>query len=173
MAETENGADGAQQQQPQFKLQILGQYIRDLSFENTLAQGKTPDGQVAPDIQVQVGLDAKKRSTDNQYEVVSKYTVTSKNKNSGEPLFLLELEYAGVFLIENVPEEQMHPFLLIECPRMLFPFVRRIVSDVTRDGGFPPLSLDVIDFIQLYRQTLAQRQAAQQQVAEGGETPVN
>jgi preprotein translocase subunit SecB len=60
-----------------------------------------------------------------------------------------------------VPDEQMHPFLLIECPRMMFPFVRRIVADVTRDGGFPPVNLDVIDFIQLYRQTLAQRQAAQ------------
>jgi preprotein translocase subunit SecB len=72
----------------------------------------------------------------------------------------MELEYGGLFHIEGVPDEQMHPFLLIECPRMLFPFVRRIVSDVTRDGGFPPLNLDNIDFIKLYRQTLEQRQAA-------------
>ena len=62
-------------------------------------------------------------------------------------------------MIEGVPDEQLHPFLLIECPRMLFPFVRRIVSDITRDGGFPPLNLDTIDFVTLYRQQLAQRQA--------------
>jgi preprotein translocase subunit SecB len=74
---------------------------------------------------------------------------------------LLELEYGGIFKVENVPEQQLHPYLLIECPRMLFPFVRRIVADVTRDGGFPPLNLDQIDFLALYRQQLAQRAAAQ------------
>ena len=77
-------------------------------------------------------------------------------------IFVIELDYAGIFLIENVPEGQMHPFLLIECPRMIFPFVRRIVSDVSRDGGFPPLNLETIDFIALYRQELARRAAAQQ-----------
>jgi preprotein translocase subunit SecB len=82
-------------------------------------------------------------------------------------LFVLELEYAGLYQIENISEEQMHPFLMIECPRMVFPFVRRIVSDVTRDGGFPPLNLDNIDFVQLYRQQLAQHQAAK------SETPVS
>jgi preprotein translocase subunit SecB len=157
MAEVDNGAAA---QVPQVRMRILGQYIRDMSFENNLAR-KPVEGEVTPDIQVQVALDAKKRPADNQYEVLSKYNVTSKNKATGETLFILELEYVGVFLIENVPDEQMHPFLLIECPRMMFPFVRRIVADVTRDGGFPPLNLEVIDFIQLYRQTLAQRQAAQ------------
>lgn len=158
MAEADNGAAA---QIPQVRMKILGQYIRDLSFENNLAR-KPIEGEVTPDIQVQVALDAKKRPAEHQYEVLSKYTVTSKNKPTGETLFLLEVEYAGIFQIENVPDEQMHPFLLIECPRMLFPFVRRIVSDVTRDGGFPALNLDNIDFIQLYRQTLAQRQAAAQ-----------
>ncbi len=133
-------------------MQILGQFIRDLSFENILAQ-KGIEGEVKPDIQVQVSLDAQASGTaENQYEVIAKFKVTSKNKANGETLFLLELEYGGVFHIEGVPEEQLHPFLLIECPRMLFPFVRRIVSDVTRDGGFPPLNLDNIDFVQLYRQ---------------------
>ena len=75
-------------------------------------------------------------------------------------LFLFEIEYGGVFHIENVPDEQMHPFLMIECPRMLFPFLRRIVSDVTRDGGFPPLNLDNIDFLAIYRNELARRQQA-------------
>lgn len=158
MAELDNGAAA---QVPQVRMRILGQYIRDMSFENNLAR-KPVEGEVTPDIQVQVALDAKKRPADNQYEVLSKYNVTSKNKATGETLFILELEYVGIFLIENVPDEQMHPFLLIECPRMMFPFVRRIVADVTRDGGFPPLNLEVIDFIQLYRQTLAQRQAAAQ-----------
>lgn len=172
MAETENGAAAAEPAQPpQPKMQILGQYVRDLSFENNMARNGVTDSQVAPDVQVQVALDAKKRQADNQYEVISKFNITSKNKNNGETLFLLELEYAGIFQIENVPEQQMHPFLLIECPRMVFPFVRRIVSDVTRDGGFPPLNLDNIDFIQLYRQTLAQRQAAREAEATPDDTP--
>lgn len=159
MAENENGAAASQQPvMPQMK--ILGQFIRDLSFENILAQ-KPVEGEVKPDIQVQVALDGRKRSEDNQYEVISKFNITSKNKGSDAVLFVLELEYAGLFHIENVPNEQLHPFLLIECPRMLFPFVRRIVSDVTRDGGFPPLNLDNIDFVALYRQQLAQRQQAQ------------
>ena len=86
-------------------------------------------GDVQPDVQVQVNLDAKKRSGDNQYEVVIKLKVESKAKATQDMLFLLELDYAGVFSIEGVPTEQMHPFLLIECPRMLFPFVRRITPD--------------------------------------------
>jgi preprotein translocase subunit SecB len=76
-------------------------------------------------------------------------------------LFLLEVEYAGIFHIENVPDEQMHPFLLIECPRMLFPFLRRVVSDVTRDGGFPPLNLETIDFLALYRSEMTRRAEAE------------
>lgn len=87
----------------------------------------------------------------------------SKTEDGATTLFILELDYAGVFHIENVPEEQMHPFLMIECPRMLFPFLRRIVHDVTRDGGFPPLNLDNIDFVQLYRQDMARRAEAQAQ----------
>jgi preprotein translocase subunit SecB len=167
MAEAENGAAAGQAQQP--KMKILGQFIRDLSFENILVQ-KPVDGEVQPDVQVQVALDAKKRPADDQYEVISKYNIKSKNKGTDDTMFVLELEYGGFFHIENVSEEQLHPFLLIECPRMLFPFVRRIVSDVTRDGGFPPLNLDNIDFVQLYRQTLAQRQAAQ---AASDETAAN
>lgn len=165
MAEGENGAaaENPQLQQPQMK--VLGQFIRDLSFENILSQ-KPIEGEVQPDIQVQVSLDGRKRGDDKQYEVVSKYRITSKNKNGDETLFLMELEYGGLFHIDNVPENQLHPFLLIECPRMLFPFVRRIVSDVTRDGGFPPLNLDNIDFVALYRQQLMQQQAAQQSATE-------
>ncbi|MBV0913508.1 protein-export chaperone SecB [Anianabacter salinae] len=149
-------------QQPQLKMQILGQFIRDMSFENVLVQ-KGSQGDVTPDVKVQVNLDAKKRAAENQYEVYTKYVVTSKNKGTDQTLFLLELDYGGLFQIEGVPEDQLHPFLLIECPRMLFPFARRIISDATRDGGFPPLNLENIDFVQLYRQQAAAR--AQQQAA--------
>jgi len=147
----ENGVEA-----PQIKMQVLAQFIKDMSFENAVAQ-KGISGDVQPDIQVQVNLDAKKRNDDNQYEVVTKFNITSKNKGGDEPLFLLELEYGGIFHIENVPEDQLHPFLLIECPRMLFPYVRRIVGDITRDGGFPPLNLETIDFLALYRSELARR----------------
>lgn len=145
---------------PQVKMQVLGQFIRDMSFENIVAQ-KGVQGDVQPDIQVQVNLDAKKRPVDNQYEIQMKFQIESKNKADASPLFLLEMDYGGIFLVEGVPEAQLHPFLLIECPRMIFPFVRRIVSDVTRDGGFPPLNLDMIDFVALYRQELARRASQQ------------
>ena len=94
--------------------------------------------------------------------MIAKFKVTSKNKATDETLFLMELEYGGVFLVEGVPDEQLHPFLLIECPRMLFPFIRRIISDVTHDGGFPPLNIDNVDFMALYRQEMARRAAATQ-----------
>ncbi|KGB83759.1 preprotein translocase subunit SecB [Rhodovulum sp. NI22] len=159
MTETaKNGAEPAAAAQP--KMQILGQFIRDMSFENFLMQ-KGVTGEVTPDIQVQVALDAKKRPVDHQFEVITKFTVRSTNKSDNAPLFLIEIEYAGIFHIENVPEDQLHPFLLIECPRMLFPFVRRIVSDLTRDGGFPPLNLEMVDFVALYRQEIARRAEAQ------------
>lgn len=158
----ENGAAeaGNGQQAPQVKMNILGQFVRDLSFENVMAQ-KGGSGEMQPDVTVQVNLDAKKRSVEHQFEVMIKLNVSSKSKDSGDQLFLLEIEYAGIFHIEGVPDEQMHPFLLIECPRMLFPFLRRIVSDVTRDGGYPPLNLENIDFMQIYRNELARRQAEQ------------
>lgn len=146
------------QQPVQPNMNILAQFIRDMSFENILAQ-KGINGEVNPDVQVQVNLDGRKRQIENQYEVVIKLKIVSKNKETDDNLFLLEMEYGGIFMITGVPDDQLHPFLLIECPRMLFPFLRRIVSDVTRDGGFPPLNLDTIDFLQLYRNELARRQA--------------
>jgi preprotein translocase subunit SecB len=85
--------------------------------------------------------------------------VTSKNKGTEATLFVLEIDYVGIFHIENVPDDQIHPFLLIECPRMIFPFLRRVVSDITRDGGFPPLNLENIDFMSMYRNEVARRQA--------------
>lgn len=157
----------AQPQTP--NMNVLAQYIRDMSFENILAQ-KGADGEVQPDVQVQVNLDAKKRTVENQYEVAIKLKVNSKSKSNDAPLFLLELDYAGIFNITGVPEEQLHPFLLIECPRMLFPYLRRIVSDITRDGGFPALNLDNIDFLALYRNEIARRQAEAAKEGEAATT---
>ncbi|UOA30337.1 Protein-export protein SecB [Sulfitobacter sp. DSM 110093] len=152
MAENET----PQPKQPQMR--VLGQFIRDMSFENIMAQKGAP-ADVQPDVQVQVNLDAKKRPGESQYETAIKLNITSKAKDGDATLFVLEIDYVGIFQVDNVPEEQMHPYLLIECPRMIFPFLRRIVSDVTRDGGFPPLNLENIDFLSLYRNEVARRQA--------------
>ena len=140
------------------KMQVLAQYIRDMSFENILAQ-KGISGEVQPEINVQVNVDGNKRPIEHQYEVIIKAKILSKTKEKGEPMFLLEVEYGGIFHVENLPDEQLHPYLMIECPRMIFPFLRRIVSDVTRDGGFPPLNLDTIDFMALYRNEVQRRVA--------------
>lgn len=150
---------------PQVKMSVLAQFVRDMSFENMVAQKGLTGGEVQPDIQVAVSLDARKRAVEHQYEVITKFRVTSKNKKNDDTLFLLELEYGGIFHVEGVADEQLHPFLLIECPRLLFPFVRRIISDVTRDGGFPPLNVDTVDFLALYRQELARRAAEKEQPA--------
>ena len=168
MAETDtpNSAAAAAPLDPtKIKQRILAQYIRDMSFENVLAQ-KGHQGDLQPEIAVQVNLDARKRPTEGQFEVITKLNITSKAKGDAEKLlYVMELEYAGVFEISGIPDEQMHPYLLIECPRMTFPFLRRIVSDVTRDGGFPPLNLDTIDFMALYRAELARRVEAQKAAA--------
>ena len=147
------------------KMQILAQYIRDMSFENILAQ-KGVNGEVQPEIDVQVNIDGKKRPTEHQYEVIIKTKILSKTKEKGIPMFLLEVEYGGIFHVENLPDEQLHPYLMIECPRMIFPFLRRIVSDVTRDGGFPPLSLETIDFVALYRKEVQRRVAEKEKEKE-------
>ena len=160
---TPNGA--AAPATPQVQMRVLAQFVRDMSFENMVAQKGISGADVQPDIQVAVSLDARKRAQDHQFDIVTKFKVTSKNKVNGDTLFLMELDYGGIFHVEGVPEDQLHPFLLIECPRLLFPFVRRIISDVTRDGGFPPLNIDTVDFLALYRTELQRRSAAQ--VAQG------
>ena len=155
MAEETNGNGAAAANPAQPALHILTQYVRDLSFENIAAQkGVASDGK--PDVRVQVNIDAQQRAAD-RYEVVLKMKVNSVMAEA--PVFILEIDYAGLFLIQNVPAEQLHPLLMIECPRLIFPFLRRIVSDVTRDGGYPPLNLEQVDFLALYRAELARRQA--------------
>jgi len=158
MAEETAAPTNAEPQAPNMK--VVGQFIRDMSFENVAAQ-KSLEGSLQPDIQVQVNLDARRREKEGNYEVILKLNIESKAKDVDEILFILEIEYAGIFTIENVPDDQMHPFLLIECPRMIFPYLRRIVGDITRDGGYPPLNLENIDFLALYRQELQRRAEAE------------
>jgi preprotein translocase subunit SecB len=153
MAEETNGAAAPAAQAP--RLQIINQFIRDLSFENIAVQkGVSPEGK--PDIKVQINLDVQPRGGD-VYDTGLKLKVDSRLESG--PLFILELDYAGRFLLQNVPQDQLHPLLMIECPRLIFPFLRRIVADVTRDGGYPPLNLEIVDFLALYRSEIARRQA--------------
>jgi preprotein translocase subunit SecB len=155
--------NGTQASPAQPRLQILTQYARDLSFENIAAQKGVNSPETQPEISVKVNVEATSRAED-RFEVVIKLNVQSAI--NGAPIFLVELDYAGLFLIQNVPQDQMHPLMMIECPRLIFPFARRIISDVTRDGGFPPLNLEPIDFLGLYRAELSRRQAAQTAPAE-------
>lgn len=145
-------------EQPAVQMRILAQFIRDMSFENILAQ-KGVSAATEPEVSVQVNLDAKKRPADNQFEILIKTQIESKTKDKGEKMFLLEIEYGGIFHVEGIPEEQLHAYLMIECPRQLFPYLRRIISDITRDGGFPPLNLEQIDFLNMYRQEIQRRVA--------------
>lgn len=141
---------------------VNGQYIKDLSFEAPNApQIFSELAKAAPEIPMSVDVRAAKLG-DRTFEVVLHLHIESKV--AGKTAFILEQAYAGVFTL-NVPEEHVQPVLFIECPRMLFPFARAIVADATRDGGFPPLMLQPIDFLAMYRQRMEQV-AAQQQ--EGG-----
>ena len=162
-------AEKKQAIQPSTK--VLAQFIRDLSFENILAQNGL-DTNSPPDIKVNVNLDAKKRKSENQYEVLIKLSIVSsaKKENSNDSknskLFILEIEYGGLFEVTGVPEDQIHPYLMIECPRILFPYLRRIVADVTHDGGFPPLNLEQINFLALYQKEIERRQAEAQKATK-------
>ena len=133
-------------------LQVVAQYVKDLSFENP---GATSNLAERPQIDLAVDLNVARLADKDMFEVELKIRVDAKSDS--KPLFLLEIAYAGVFRLSNVPDtgtQQM--ILLIQAPHMLFPFVRRIVSDVVRDGGMPPLMIEPIDFMALYQARVAQ-----------------
>lgn len=137
-----------EQQQP--SLHVLAQYIKDLSFENPGAQAQNE--QMTTDLGIDVKA-APHAQGNGIFEVSIRLTATAK---AGESvLFITELDYGGAFQLQNVPEQDVEPMLLIECPRILFPFARRIIADITYDGGFPPLRVDPIDFVTLYQQQKA------------------
>lgn len=137
-------------------LNVLTQYIKDFSFENPNAPKSLGPKEKAPDININVNVNANPMS-ETDFDVI--LNLTAEAKNGDEVLFHVELVYGGIFRISNFPQEHMLPVLFIECPRLLFPFARQIVADATRNGGFPPLMIDPIDFAQMFQQRMAEEQA--------------
>jgi preprotein translocase subunit SecB len=138
-------------------LRVLAQYLKDHSFENPRAPMSFRDGGTAPAIEVNVDVNARGLGA-GQFEV--ELAVSARARRGQDIVFVVETTYAGVFEIVNVPENQVEPILLIECPRLLFPFARQIVAETTTSGNFPPVMLDPIDFLMIYQRNLAARQGA-------------
>ncbi len=152
----ENGANG-QNQQAAPMLSVLAQYIKDLSFENPHAPASLRPRDASPDINININVSANPLSQ-NDFEVT--LHLDAKATDTGSPdgkavVFNAELVYAGIFRIQGIPQESLQPALLIECPRILFPFARQIIAESTRNGGFPPLMIDPIDFARLYQSRIA------------------
>ncbi len=155
----ESTSNGTQAAAP--SLNVLTQFIKDFSFENPNAPRSLQPQEKPPQINLQVNVGAKQMGeTDFEVEI----SLTGDAKTDADVLFAFELVYGGVFRVQNLPQDQLHPVVMIECPRLLFPFARQIIAEAVRNGGFPPLYIDPIDFVALYRQKAAeiQAQAAQQ-----------
>lgn len=140
-------------------LNVLAQYIKDLSFENPGAPKSLGPREKAPEISINVNVNANPLS-ETDFDVL--LTMNAEAKSGTAVIFNVELTYGGVFRVANFPQEHMLPLLFIECPRMLFPFARQIVADATRNGGFPPLLIDPIDFAQMFQQRMAEENARAQ-----------
>ncbi len=149
-------ANGAQANQPQPTLNVLAQYVKDFSFENPGAPNSLKTRDKSPNININVNVNANPM-VDKEYDVT--LALNAKAEVDGTVLFNVELVYGGVFRIDGFPQEHMLPILFIECPRLLFPFARQVVGEATRQGGFPPLMIDPIDFAQMFQQRMAQEQA--------------
>ena len=150
------GQDNAAAQNAEPQLSIVAQYIKDLSFENPNA----PQGMAAnqpPQINIQINVNARSLSDD---DIEVSLILEGKAETDGNLVFGFELDYAGVFRIRNIPDDSKNAVVLIECPRLLFPFAREIIATTVRNGGFPPLMLEPIDFVALFRQRMAQMQPA-------------
>ncbi|CAN1723463.1 Protein-export protein SecB [Hyphomicrobium sp. 1Nfss2.1] len=153
MASSNNGNgngkpdEAAKSAPPPVQVKVVAQYIKDLSFENPNIERIIKDPGDQPNLQLSINVGAKGMGP-SLYESTIDFNAQAVNKN-GE-IYQLELVYSGLFRIENIPEQALEPFLLVNCPTILFPFVRRIVADLTREGGFPPLLLDPFDFASLY-----------------------
>ncbi len=154
MAET--NSNGAANAAPQ--INTLAQYAKDLSFENPNAPRSLAPQERGPNISVQVNVNAQQLA-ESDFEV--QLRLEGSAGDGADTLFKFELEYCGVFRLTNIPQEGVHPVIMIECPRILFPFARQIVADAVRNGGFPPLYLDPVDFAALYMQRLAESQQGQ------------
>jgi preprotein translocase subunit SecB len=144
------------------QLSVVAQYIKDFSFENPNAPQSLASSQEQPQIGIQINVNANPLS-ETDIEVALK--LDGRAESAGGVLFSFELEFAGVFRLRNIPQDALNMMVLIECPRILFPFAREIVATTVRNGGFPPLLLDPVDFAALYRQKMAQMQPGQAPVA--------
>ena len=152
----ETASEGTAQQP---SLNILAQYIKDLSFENPGAPRSLQSRDKAPSINITVNVNANPLSG-SDFDVV--LSLNAEAKEDDKVLFAVELVYGGVFRIAGFPQEHVLPVLFIECPRLLFPFARQIVADATRNGGFPPLMIDPIDFAQMFTQRMAEERVRSQ-----------
>jgi preprotein translocase subunit SecB len=153
MSEANGNGAGAGNAGPQ--INTLGQYVKDFSFENPNAPRSLGPQERGPNISVQVNVNAQQLA-EQDFEVSLK--LDGSAGDGADTLFRFELEYCGIFRVANFPADQVHPVVMIECPRILFPFARQIVADAVRNGGFPPLYLDPIDFAALYMQRMAEEQ---------------
>ncbi len=152
-----NGAAAPDKSAP--SLNVLAQYIKDLSFENPHAPQSLRPREKAPEINISMNVNPS-RLSDTDYEVELK--MEAKAGEGADAMFAAELVYAGVFRLSNIPEEAVGPTLMIECPRLLFPFARQIIADSTRQGGFPPLMIDPVDFAALFQQSMAEQNVRSQ-----------
>lgn len=160
MADTTTNGGAAAQEDAAPALNALAQYTKDLSFENPNAPRSLTPQQKSPQISIQVNVGAKQLAeTDFEVDLKLEGNATIDK----DTLFAFDLTYCGVFRAKNIPPNDLHPVVMIECPRLLFPFARQIVAEAVRNGGFPPLYIDPIDFAALYRQKAAEGQAAPQQ----------
>jgi len=151
----DNGDGANNEALPQ--LNVLAQYTKDLSFENPNAPKSLGPQEQGPNINIQVNVNAR-QLTEGEFEV--NLVLEGSAQATDSVLFKFELDYAGVFRVRNIPEAELHAVIMIECPRLLFPFARQIIADNVRNGGFPPLFIDPIDFVALYRQRMADMQSA-------------
>ena len=161
MAST-NGNGGGASENKAPAINVLAQYAKDASFENPNAPQSLAPRQTAPQIEINVNVNARKVG-DVDFEV--ELAIEGQAKDGADLIFRVDLSYGGVFRVVNIPEEQLHPVVMIECPRLLFPFARQIVSDLVRNGGFPPLMIDPVDFAALYR--MRAEEAAAQEAQKG------
>lgn len=153
MAKKKEEAQEAKSTEGAASLRVLAQYVKDLSFENPRAPMSLQASSEGPAINISINVNANPIS-ETDFEVELK--LVAQAGEGDNLMFNVELLYAGIFRIENIPQEAIHPAVLIECPRLLFPFARAIIADSTRNGGFPPLMMDPVDFAALYQQRLAE-----------------
>ncbi|MEZ5843383.1 MAG: protein-export chaperone SecB [Hyphomicrobiaceae bacterium] len=153
----EQPANGQTPQQPAVQARIVAQYIKDMSFENPSVERMLQGPGENPNLKLEINVNAR-RVSDGLYESAIDFKADASN--AGGTIYICEIVYGAMFKIENLPQQALEPFLLINCPSFIFPFLRRLVADTTREGGFPPLNLDPIDFAALYVHRQQQAKAA-------------